>query len=120
MIPSDRMITLLKKAANTFDDCSSPFETEWLVVNDVKFDECMSMSEQIAWAIRLYLTIADKLTSTGDLANLDKRLGALIYADVIRMFFSDEAVAEAEEDKSDREKALDEMVRQNQAMGLYD
>lgn len=120
MIPTDRMQVLLRKAAVSFDDKCSPFETDWLVKNSVSFDECMTMSEQIAWAIRMYLTFAKKIKGQGHFPNLDKQIGMMIYVDVIREFYKDTETPEDLETKQKRQEVLDEMVAENQRMGFYE
>ena len=50
-----RMDELLQLAAEKYDDHSDPFNTSFLVENDVTLDECMEMSEQVATAIRVWL-----------------------------------------------------------------
>lgn len=49
-----RMTSLLKNAARTFADGSSPFLFEWLSENEVTLDECMNMSEIIGSVIEWF------------------------------------------------------------------
>lgn len=58
-----RMADLLRLAANEFARYANPFDENWLVQNAVTLDECGSLSEKIADAIRFYLgsDIADKM-----------------------------------------------------------
>jgi hypothetical protein len=48
----NRMTELLIAAAATFGDGCNPFETSWLIEHRVTSEECFTLSEQIAHAIR--------------------------------------------------------------------
>lgn len=48
----DELLTLATKA---FEDCMSPFENSWLVKNEVTADECMDLSQAIAFCIEWYM-----------------------------------------------------------------
>lgn len=52
-----RMTFLLRRAANALVDGRDPFSTAFLVENDVTYDECMEMSDAIATAIFLLLSM---------------------------------------------------------------
>jgi hypothetical protein len=59
---ADRGIRLLTAAADEFERGADPFRTDWLVEHDVTYDECLTLSEQIAAAIR----VATALIGGGD------------------------------------------------------
>ena len=48
-----RMDDLMAAAAQRFDDGGSPFEHEWLSQHSVTLEECYTLSEQIALAIKV-------------------------------------------------------------------
>lgn len=52
-----RSDTLLRAAADAFDDLRSPFDRDWLVEHDVTLDECGDLSENVATAIRVWLSL---------------------------------------------------------------
>ena len=124
MLPSDRMEELLKKASEKFDEHSSPFYNEWLSDNEVTFDECMSLSEHITWAIKVYLVYAKNAKSK---SGVEQKLAALIASEVLRNEVTTEEQQEAQQkmkeevmNDTEREKALDELTALNQEMRLYD
>ena len=43
-----RMAELLDSAAKALEDHRDPFESSWLIENDVTFDECMELSGWMA------------------------------------------------------------------------
>lgn len=43
-----RMAELLDSAAKALEDYRDPFESSWLIENDVTFDECMELSGWMA------------------------------------------------------------------------
>ena len=49
-----RMDQLLDQAAQALEDGTDPFNASWLAENDVTFDECMTLGETMALAIRVY------------------------------------------------------------------
>lgn len=58
-----RMTKLLEQAADAFDDGRNPFGTEWLVEHDVTLEECMTLSQQIAVAVRNYARLSTEETA---------------------------------------------------------
>lgn len=54
---SERMDELLREALKCFEECSSPFYTEWLSEHNVTLDECGDLSLMIANAITVYLAL---------------------------------------------------------------
>lgn len=49
-----RMDELALAAAATFEDCSDPFSTAWLVEHSVTADECYELSQRISMALRAF------------------------------------------------------------------
>jgi len=60
MLISQRMANLLEKAAICFDDGANPFQREWLVDNEVTFEECEHLSELIGAALYNLLQSTDQ------------------------------------------------------------
>ena len=53
MSEKERLMMLVEKAADAFDEGSDPFAPHWLVEHNVTLDECIAMGEIIAKSIRL-------------------------------------------------------------------
>lgn len=66
---------LMRLAALEFDRGTSPFRTDWLIENSVTADECMTLSENIGLALRVFandmrLLGKDDFVSMGAVARL--------------------------------------------------
>ena len=77
-----RTAKLLAKVADEFDRGTDPlYNSEWLVENEVSFDEIQALGSSIAMAIRVYATVMDIGLSEGF---YDRKLAALILTDTYR------------------------------------
>ena len=54
---ADRWLRLLAAAADEFERGADPFRSEWLNEHGVTYDECLSLSELIAAAIRVTMAL---------------------------------------------------------------
>ena len=88
-----RMDTLLDKAAATFDDWADPFSHDWLLKNEVTLDECESLSETIALAIRVYREV---MRMGMGVSNPGRQLAAMVLAGALK----DQLAAEGRRDGS--------------------
>ena len=57
---SERMTSLVKKAADEFERGADPFENWWLAENDVTLDECMALSSYVSIALRYFSSVPSK------------------------------------------------------------
>ena len=76
-----RMDQLLDQAAQALEDGTDPFNASWLAENDVTFDECMTLGETMALAIRVYrqvmrMGLSDNWPS--------RRLASMVLASTLR------------------------------------
>jgi hypothetical protein len=69
-MPLRKSAELLLAAADELDDFSSPFNDEWLTKHEVTFDQCMSLSQQLAIGARIMAHGIENPTSEQGIAML--------------------------------------------------
>ena len=76
-----RIDQLLDQAAQALEDGTDPLNASWLAENDVTSDECMTLGETMALAIRVYrqvmrMGLSDNWPS--------RRLASMVLASTLR------------------------------------
>ena len=78
-----RMDQLLDQATQALDDGTDPFNASWLAENDATSDECMTLGETMAPAIRVYRQVM-RMGLNGDGDWPSRRLASMVLASVLR------------------------------------